>query len=161
MTPTSSTDSVRSAWTHRTSRPFTVVGTIGVVGGGLLSAITAGNPNYYASWAVAYVVLVVGVAQITLGVAQTTLTGGTVRGRVVAAQVICWNLGNAFVLFATLAGVPMLLYVGIAFLVAALALFAIAIRQGSRGLVFTVAWALIVILAVSLPVGAIIQAVRR
>ncbi len=160
MTSTSTPDSTQSAWTHPTSRPFTILGTIGVVGGGLLSAVTAANPSYHASWAVAYIVLVVGVAQVTLGVAQTSLTGGTVRRRTVAWEAICWNLGNILVLFGTLTSIPALLYAGMVLLLAALALFAVAIRHGRRGLLFAVTWVVIVMLLVSLPVGAIIQAIR-
>lgn len=148
-----------SAWTDPTSRPFTILGTMGVVGGGLLSAITAVNPSYHASWAVAYLVLVMGVAQITLGVAQASLTGGTVRSRIIVWETICWNLGNASVLIGTLANVAALLYAGIILLVAALVLFAAAIRHCRHGFLFAITWVLIVILVVSMPVGAIIQAV--
>lgn len=148
-----------SAWTHPVSWPFTILGTLGVVGGGLLSAITAAHPSYHASWAVAYVVLVVGVAQLTLGVAQTSLTCGIVRGRVVVWEAICWNLGNALVLIGTLAGVPIVLYAGTLLFLAAIALFAVVIHNGRRGLFFGVAWALLVLLVVSAPVGAVIQAI--
>lgn len=159
MTPTSSSVPPGSAWMHPTSWPFTVIGALGVIGGGLLSAITAAHPSYHASWAVAYVVLVIGVAQLTLGVAQASLTGGTVRGRVVAWQAVCWNLGNALVLIGTLTAVPVVLYAGTLLFLAALALFAVVIRTGRRGLLFAVAWALLVLLAISAPVGAIIQAI--
>ncbi|MCZ2402002.1 hypothetical protein IV498_02070 [Paenarthrobacter sp. Z7-10] len=136
-----------------------VLGTLGVVGGGLLSAMTAAGPSYHASWAVAYVVLVVGVAQIILGVAQASLTGGFVRGCIIAWEAVCWNLGSATVLTGTLASVPTLLYAGIILLLAALVLFAVAIRHGRRGILFTVTWVVIIVLLVSMPVGAIIQAV--
>ena len=148
-----------AAWGHRTSRPFLIIGALGVVGGGLVSAGTAGSPSYHASWAVAYLVLVVGVAQIALGVAQASLTRGTVPGRVVAGEAVSWNLGNALVLLGTLAGTPALLYVGAVLLVVALLLFAVAIRRGRRGVLLAATWALIVILLISMPVGVVIQAV--
>lgn len=159
MTSTGTPVSPRSAWAHPISRPFMVLGTLGVVGGGLLSAITAAGPSYHASWAVAYLVLVVGVAQITLGVAQASLTSGSVRVRIIAWEAICWNLGNAVVLGGTLASVPALLYAGIILLLAALILLAAAIRHGRHGILFAATWVVIIILLLSMPVGAIIQAV--
>lgn len=147
------------AWGHRTSRPFMVIGGLGIVGGGLVSAVTAGSPSYHASWAVAYIVLVVGAAQVALGVAQASLTRGTVPDRVVVGEALCWNLGNALVLIGTLIDVPALLYAGVVLLVAALVLFGAAIRHGRHGVLLAVTWAVIVVLLVSMPVGVIIQAV--
>ncbi|MCH6469494.1 hypothetical protein [Sinomonas terrae] len=147
-----------SAWTHPLSRPFAIIGTLAVVGGGLLSAITAAEPSYHASWAVAYIVLVIGAAQITLGVAQTSLTDAAVRGRTVAWEAICWNLGNALVLVGTLVGATAILYAGIVLFLVALVVFAVALRHGRRGILRGVAWLVIVVLFVSAPVGVIIQA---
>ncbi|KHL01676.1 hypothetical protein LK10_15340 [Sinomonas humi] len=143
---------------HPLSRPFVIIGVLGVIGGGLLSAITAPAPSYHASWAVAYTVLVIGVAQIALGVAQTSLTGAAVGGRAVVAEAVCWNLGNALVLAGTLAGALAVLYAGIVLFLVALVLFAIALRHGRRGMPLVVAWVVLVILFVSAPVGVIIQA---
>lgn len=144
---------------HRASRPFLIIGALGVVGGGLASAATAGSPSYHASWAVAYLVLVMGAAQIALGVAQASLTRGTVPGRVVAGEAVCWNLGNALVLIGTLIGTPALLYAGAVLLVVALLLFAVAVRRGRHGALLAMTWVLIVILLISMPVGVVIQAV--
>jgi hypothetical protein len=159
MVSTSTSVPSGSAWAQPTSRPFLVLGALGVVGGGLLSAMTAAAPSYHASWAVAYIVLVVGVAQIMLGVAQASLTGGLIRSRIIVGEAICWNLGNAVVLTGTLTSVPTLLYAGIILLLVALVLFAAAIRHGRRGILFTATWVVIIILLISMPVGAIIQAV--
>lgn len=149
----------RSAWTHRATRPFVVLGAIGVVGGGLLSAAMAGAPSYHASWAVAYIVLIPGVAQLVLGVAQTALTDGALRGSTITAEVICWNLGNAAVVAGTLAGIPAVLYLGDALILATLAVILAAVRHARRGPILATTWVVAAILVVGVPVGSIIQAI--
>lgn len=150
-----------TAWTHPTSLAFVILGGLGVIGGGLLSAVIALAPSYHGSWAVAYIVLIVGVAQAVLGVAQASLTGGTVRPRTVAIEVVCWNLGNAGVLAGTLLGIVPLLYVGVVLLVAALAVLLYAIRHGRRGGVLITTRVIVVILLVSMPTGIVIQALTH
>lgn len=150
-----------SAWTHPSARPFVVLGTIGVVGGGLLSAAIAPTPSYHGSWAVAYVVLVVGVAQVVLGVAQTAVTDGSVRGRMVVTQAVCWNVGSAATITGTLLGIAPILYFGAVLQIFTLALFLLATRHLRRERTLLIMRVIIVILIISAPVGIILQALTH
>ena len=67
-----------------------------------MAAVTAHNPTQHGTWAVAYLVLVGGVAQIAVGVGQALHTTTRVSPRVVAAEFTAFNLGNAGVLLGTL-----------------------------------------------------------
>ncbi|TAL95934.1 MAG: hypothetical protein EPN69_05000 [Rhodanobacter sp.] len=59
-------------WCERISSalPFLVVCALAIVGGGALAAAMAHAPSRKLMWAVAYLVLVVGVTQAALGVGQ-------------------------------------------------------------------------------------------
>lgn len=149
-----------AAWACPAGRPFMLAGGACVIGGGLVSAAMAPVASYHSSWAVAYIVLVAGVAQAALGFGQGTLAGGDVPRRVVGAELAGWNLGNAAVVTGTLIEVAAVLYVGCALLVTALALVLYAIRHApsSRTLVATrVVTALILF---SMPIGIVLQALR-
>jgi hypothetical protein len=121
----------------------------------------AGAPSYHASWAVAYIVLVPGVAQLVLGVAQAALTDGALRGATVTVEVICWNLGNAAVVAGTLADIPTMLYIGDTLILATLAIVVLALRHARRGPILATTWVVTAILVVGIPVGSIIQAITR
>jgi hypothetical protein len=70
--------------------------------GGIASAVAAQDPSYLASWAVAYLVLVVGVAQIALGAGMTVLARGTSVQHSLRSIFVLFNLGNAGVIAGTL-----------------------------------------------------------
>lgn len=114
--------------------PFLVVGLACVVGGGLLAAVTAPVATEHSSWAAAYLVLVGGVAQAGLGLGQAVFATGT-PSSVLVAQLTGWNLGNAAVLVGTLVGATVLVDLGGALLVVALALLARGV--GARGVAST------------------------
>jgi len=86
----------------RLSWPFFATGALAIIGGGIASAIAAQAPNYLASWAVAYLVLVVGVAQIALGAGLTELAQGNPANHSLLSIFALFNLGNAGVLAGTL-----------------------------------------------------------
>ncbi len=103
----------------------------------------------------AYLVLVVGVAQVGLGVGQALLATRTPAGRLVTAELLTWNIGNAAVIVGTLAGHVVLVYVGGALLFAGLVLFVLAARGSALHWQRT-RWAfrlIVFILAVSIPIG--------
>src|SRR5664280_1845073 len=99
--------------------PFAAVGAACIVAGGLVAAVSAPAPFEHASWAAAYLVLVVGAAQAALGVGQALLALRVPSRRNVAVQFTAWNLGNAAVLTGTLAGITTLVDTGGALLVVA------------------------------------------
>ena len=116
---------------HRPARPFIVIGGAAIVGGGLVSAASALTPSYTASWAVAYLVLVVGVAQLILGLGQSSLATKRLTGGMIVGEAVAFNLGNVGVLAGTVFGQPVVLYLGAALIVAAQALFLWAVLGGN------------------------------
>jgi hypothetical protein len=133
------------------------IGVTCVVGGGLASAATAFAPTEHTAWAVAYLVLVGGVAQVGLGVAQILFSRPGGSGAAVVAEAALWNAGNAAVLAGVLAATAVLVDLGGALLVLALALAVYGVR-GARGMggwrvaLFTFR-ALVIVLVLSIPAG--------
>lgn len=147
-------------------RPFAVAGVLSVITGGLLAAVTARAPSEHATWSVAYLVLVCGVAQIGLGLGRTRVTAAP-SNRVAAIEFTGWNLGNAAVLLGTVTDATALVDVGGVLLVVALTLFA---RDSLRGPTSPPGrvdrWLryghrlLVLLLLASVPVGLILARVR-
>lgn len=145
-------------WT--TSIPILVVGVLGILAGGLLSAAAAPSPTRHAAWAVAYLVLVVGVAQLCLGVGQAVLGERTPRWPVTVVEVVVFNLGNAGVLIGTVRETTWLVDAGGVALIIALVYFMLGVR-GTTGLRWLryLYWFVIVVLLVSIPTGLILARV--
>jgi hypothetical protein len=146
--------------------PFGVPGVLGVVAGGLLAAVIAPAPTERATWAVAYLVLVWGVAQVGLGVGQGLCAGRLSTGWVVA-QVTGWNVGFASVVVGTVIGVPPVADGGGALLVVTLILFARGLAGGPArrraGVPSRLRWGyglLITVLLISIPVGLVLLRLR-
>ncbi|MGZ4587605.1 MAG: hypothetical protein ACXVGN_01045 [Mycobacteriaceae bacterium] len=146
----------------RAALPFSVVGLICILTGGIVSAATAFAPSEHSAWAVAYLVLVAGAAQVGLGVGQALLAPSTPAVRVVVAEFLAWNVGNAAVLVGTISGVAVLVDVGGVLLLAALILLIL----GVRGCAEHWKWPLyafrilVLILLISIPIGLVLAAVR-
>lgn len=141
--------------------PFLVAGTVCIIAGGLLAAATAYVTTQQTAWATAYIVLVGGVAQIGLGAGVAWLSPHA-GARLAHWAFAGWNLGNAGVLAGQLAAVVVLTDIGTAFLVATLVLVLIAVRgrhaadtPAHPGVLFAFR-ALVVLLAVSMPVGVVL-----
>ncbi len=147
---------------NRSAIPFVTIGSASLIAGGVLSAATAGSPNYTASWAVAYLVLVAGVAQLVLGIGQAELASKRPAAGVVAAEVLALNLSTLAVLLGTLLAAPVLRYVGTGLLVAALALFIWAVRgaRADRTWLLRGFRLMVAILLVSAPIGLVIARSR-
>lgn len=140
--------------------PAVVIGALGVIAGGFASAAGASSPTRHLAWAVAYLVLVVGVAQICLGLGQAVL-GERAPGRsFTAVEVVAFNLGNAGVLVGTLRETPWLVDVGGVALIVALVGFMLGARGRAepRWLRYLY-WFVIVVLVVSIPVGLVLARV--
>ena len=80
---------------------FIVLGVLAIIVGGLLSAYSAKKPSRLASWASAYLVLIVGLAQVGIGVLVQSMTKDPSLFLVMLAFV-AYNLGNAGVLVGTI-----------------------------------------------------------
>lgn len=143
---------------NRSAFPFLILGGLGILAGGFLSAVSAASPSYLAAWAVAYLVLVVGFAQLLLGIGQDQLAVRRPSASLVAAEVLAFNLANAAVLIGSLTTTVVLTWVGAALIVVAMALFIWAARGGGsrhRWLLYLFR-AMIVVLLVSAPVGIVL-----
>jgi hypothetical protein len=84
------------------------------------------QPFDHGWWLVAYFALVGGLSQLILGAGQFALGAGCAGRRVLAGQLVLWNLGAVLVPIGVLAGAPGVVAVGSVVLLAALALFAAA-----------------------------------
>jgi len=146
----------------RPAIPFAVIAIVSIVLGGAVSAASAPTANYTASWAVAYLVLVAGVAQLALGVAQALLTPEAPSSRMITAEVVIFNLANVAVLLGTLADQTVVVDLGGVLMIVALVLFLVTVR-GART---TNRWLLygfrfvVAVLVVTTPIGLIISAIR-
>lgn len=142
--------------------PFTIIGTGCVAAGGLVSAATAPAPSEQSAWAVAYLVLVPGLAQVLLGIGRALLSATPPQRQRLAVECLAWNVANAAILTGTLTSLPPLLYSGAALLLVDLGL----LSHGGRGASEARRWllyayrALAVLLAVSVPVGLALAALR-
>ena len=82
---------VRRTW------PFWVAAALGIVGGGLIAGFLAHTPSRPAMWLVAYLVLVVGVAQV-LAAGQVWLAPFPASPALLASEWILFNAANALVI---------------------------------------------------------------
>lgn len=150
---------------------LTAIGVCSVVLGGLVAAVTEPLDLAHGSWLAAYLVLVGGVAQCAMGRALSRRPDAMRPGRS-WAQIGCWNLGNAAVVGATLAGEPLVVDLGSALLVIALAIAWRAARPGAGtasrpamgrlpALADVAYRTLLLVLAVSIPVGMTLSQMRR
>jgi len=146
----------------KTAWPFFVLAPIGIIAGGLLSAVTAHAPTQPTSWASAYLVLVVGVASAGLGVGRALLSPTSPSPSRLGTEAACWTVGNMSILFGTLTQPAGSVEIGSALLVVTLMLMILGIRagQGPRvvRLLFTV---LVWILIVSIPIGVLLSHLGR
>lgn len=142
-----------AGWTS--SLPLLIVGGVSIVAGGLVAAVTGPAGWDRGAWVAAFLVLVVGVAQVGAGAGQTYLAPISRPLAFVAAEAACWNLGCVAIIVGTLVSSPVAVTIGSAFLVVALVMSAVAVT-GSSGRHRPLLWsyrALLVVLVVSIPIG--------
>lgn len=154
---------LRDRWLAQ--RPLFVLGTLGILAGGVVAAIARPTGWGHGSWTAAYLVLVVGVGQLAVAFAQAALAPRVPsRGRI-WAEVVCWNVGSGIIIAATQVDAPIPVAVGSAVFLAALAIAADVVRPrsdltGSAALVLGLYRALLVILGVSVFVGIVLSVAR-
>lgn len=116
----------------RAARPFAALGAGAIVAGGLVAAVVAHHPAEHPVWMSAYLVLIVGVAQIVFGAGQAWLSAGVPGPRLRAGEWIVFNLGNLGVIIGTLCEQFALVLVGTVLFACGIALFLLATRGGPR-----------------------------
>ncbi len=136
-------------------RWFAVIGSLCIIGGGIVAAVSRPTDFVAGSWVAAYLVLVGGVAQILLGVGQAALTTQPVRDSTAAAEAVLWNVGVIATIGGTLASAPALTTIGGLATAAALLAFLVAVRrQGDREIRLALAFqALVTVVLLSVPIG--------
>lgn len=139
---------------------FVGAGAVLVVLGGLTSAVTGPWELADGSWLAAYLVLVCGVVQCAMGLAQEYLGVRPSSSSVAWVQLACWNLGNAAVIGGTLTGNPAFVDVGGLTLLVALGVSLHATRRTSRRLLGCSYRLGVAILAVSIPIGIVLTYAR-
>jgi hypothetical protein len=144
---------LQAGW--RRVRWFGYSGAACVVAGGLVAAASAPAHSEVGTWAAAYLVLVGGVAQIVLGFAQAVLSPERRSAVTSDLQVVLFNAGNVAVLAGTVAGVHVVGDAGSLALLAALVLSAAAV-SGVGGRAAGLYRAIVVLLALSVPVGSVL-----
>jgi hypothetical protein len=112
---------------------FVGIGGTFVIAGGLVAAVNSAAPFAHGSWLAAYLVLVAGVAQITLGVAAAALAPADRSARLAPAQLLLWNVGSLAVPAGVLVTERVMVALGSIALLAALAAFAACVRRASAG----------------------------
>ena len=144
---------------QRTFLPFAIIGSVCIVAGGLVSAALAHSPTEHAMWAVAYLVLVGGVAQIALGAGWTWLTGRQAATSVSTAELIAWNLGNAGVIAGTITDTTLVTDAGGVLLAAGLVIALAATRGARAGWPLHGYRLLLLVVLISIPIGLILARV--
>lgn len=138
----------------RLATPFVLVGSLCVVAGGMVAAVTARAPTEHSSWTAAYLVLVAGVAQVGLGGGMASVPGCLPSARMVGVQLAMWNGGNTAVVAGTLADCVWLIDVGGVLLVATLVLSALVTRNASFRNWWWISFRVFqAVLLVSVPIG--------
>jgi hypothetical protein len=113
--------------------PFLVVATVAIVAGGSVAAAIAHAPSQRLVWMVAYLVLVVGVAQAILGGGQILLANCLPSRRVRLAECLLFNAGNAGVIVGRVSSSLPLVWLGTLLFAAALVMFLLASCAATKG----------------------------
>jgi hypothetical protein len=130
-----------------------IVGACCIVVGGLVAAVAAPLKLDHGSWLAAYLVLVCGVAQCAIGIAQPQFAALPFRAWAYRIGLICWNVGDAAFIAGTLAAVPIVADIGGVSLLIPLVVTIRAVRTSSRRLLSWGYRAAMGVLIVSIPVG--------
>lgn len=129
------------------------LGCVYIVIGGLVAAFTGPFGWGHGSWAAAFLVLVLGVAQAIMGWMRAA---GTDVGGWGWLQVAAWNVGGLLIIAGTPTGVSVVVDLGAVLMAIALVLALIATRSGQRSVprpVDLTYRGMLLVLAVSIPVG--------
>lgn len=153
MTSTAPDVEVIERW--KSTRAFVIIGSICIVAGGLVAAVTGPTDFAHGSWLAAYLVLVCGVVQIALGAGQAWLADRAPPHRSTKREAWSWNTGAALVVVGTLASLPILTSLGGMASAVALGLFlrgVRTVRSAPRGAALLYRGIAALVL-VSIPVG--------
>ena len=154
--------STRLPWCERVNSalPFLLVSALAIVSAGALAAAMAHAPTQKVLWAVAYLVLVVGVSQAVFGVGQALLATRATSVSMRVAEWILFNLGNVGVIAGTLCSSQLLVWLGTLLFAASLITFLWATRGVRGGWAILAYRMLLVLIGGSAVVGLVLTVVR-
>lgn len=109
--------------------PFVVTATLAQLGAGILAATTAHAPNRNVLWTVAFLILVVGMAQFVLGAGQAIMRRQPPGTRSLTLQWLLFNGGSAAVIAGTICDVFPLVATGTMAFLLSLLMFHLAVRN--------------------------------
>lgn len=140
------------------ARPFVLLALACTVAGGIVAAVSRPADLGHGPWAAAFLVLVLGVAQLALGGGQAWIAADIPQRSLVRWQLLTWNAGGAAVIVGTLTAVPALTSAGGLVEVVALVLFLTGVRRAGPApdwarLTFR---AVVAVMAVSIPIGLVL-----
>lgn len=135
------------------------IGILAVIAGGLLSAVTSPLSLEYGSWASAFLVLVVGVAQIAMTLQRRHHDA---KPSTLWLQCAAWNLGAAAVIAGTFLATTLLVDLGSISLVVALMLALQSSRRQHPVNRWTIGYRLLLLtLMISIPIGIVLSHLRH
>jgi len=148
---------------NRSAIPFAIIAGISIIAAGFISAATAFSPSYTASWMVAYLILVVGVAQLMLGMGQAYLADRTPSRSLLIAEIVLFNIANIATIAGTLLSWLVVVYIGTALMIVSLALFLWGVRIANRKHIWLLYGfrAIVLILIVSAGIGLVIASLKK
>lgn len=148
---------------NRSAVPFAIIAAVSIVAAGFISAITAFSPSYMASWMVAYLVLVVGVAQLMLGFGQAYLAEKAPSRSLLIAEIVLFNVANIATIAGTLMSMLVVVYFGAALMIVSLGLFLWGVRMANRKHLWLLYGfrSIILILLISAPIGLVIATFKK
>lgn len=141
--------------------PFFIVATLAMVGAGVVAAAVAHAPSQPLVWMIAYLILVVGVAQAALGGAQAWLSLSPPSMAFRVTEFILFNAGNTAVIGGTLCSSWTAVLAGTLLFAAALAMFLYSSWKSRGGWVIHVYRLLLAILFAGSVVGLLLSAFRH
>jgi hypothetical protein len=142
-------------WRERlaAAAPFLWTALLALLGAGFVAAAAIHAPTKPLMWAVAYLVLVGGVAQGVLGLGQALLPSRPPAPAWRHAEWWLFNLGNAGVIAGTLRVLPLLVALGTTAFVAALVAFLLGVRGAGAGWLLHAFRAVLVVTSLGACVG--------
>lgn len=156
------TDGANSWGEARGPLLLSILSLMWIISGGLVAALTGPLDLAHGSWSAAYQVLVGGVLQAGLGVAQYALVTERPSTATLVAELLGWNIGSLAVIAGTVMAMPLIVDAGGLMLVVTLVLLIRAVRSRDRG----PAWALwtyrilLTLTLCSIPIGLVLAHLR-
>lgn len=159
MFPTFAPDA-RERWVR--NAPFLITGAVGIVAGGFAAAVAGAVTWGHGAWTAAFLVLIVGVAQVVLGLAQAVLAPVLLDRSMVLLQWLLWNVGCAAVIGGTQVDSTVIVAVGSILFLAALVFSGVTVRAhsdlaGTSRVLLVIYRVLLVVLLVSVFVGIVLS----